>query len=172
MTSRMHRLMHGEMEFDFVGLRRRCLNISSVMIGVSLLVLAVFQLNLGLEFRGGVAVATENPSGATVPELREAIRATGIADPRIQLVDDGAAVRIQTGALDQDAEDAMVDAISAVTGTNRIDASIDAVGPTFGALVARQALIALVVFLAAAALFEDIQPWAQHLPVDPRGPRG
>lgn len=26
--------------------------------------------------------------------------------------------------------------------------------------------------LAAAALFEDIQPWAQHLPVDPRPPRG
>ncbi|MDH3517339.1 MAG: protein translocase subunit SecF, partial [Acidimicrobiia bacterium] len=90
-------------------------------------------------------------------ELREAIRATGIADPRIQLVNDGAAVRIQTGALDQDAEDAMVDAISAVTGTNRIDASIEAVGPTFGALVARQALIALVVFLAAAALFITIR---------------
>lgn len=26
--------------------------------------------------------------------------------------------------------------------------------------------------LAAAALFEDVQPWAQHLPVDPRPPRG
>ncbi len=157
MNPAIRRLMRGQTEFDFVGLRKRWLIISSVMVGVSLLALAVLQLNLGLEFRGGVAVAAENPSGATVAELREAIRAAGVADPRIQLVDDGAAVRIQTGALGQDAEDAMVDAISAVTGTNRVDASIDAVGPTFGALVARQAVIALLVFLAAAAVFITIR---------------
>lgn len=153
MTSPLRRVMRGQSTVDFVGLRKRWLIISSVMIGASLLGLAVFGLNLGLEFRGGVSVVAENPSGASVAEIRSAIRATGVTDPRVQLVDEGAAVRVQTGSLDQDDEDRMLDAISAVTGTNRIDASIDAVGPTFGALVARQALIALGVFLIAAALF-------------------
>ncbi len=149
--------MRGETSFDFVGLRRRWLILSSVMVGISLVGLAVFQLNLGLEFKGGVAVVAENPNGASVADLRNAIQATGVADPRVQLVDNGSAVRVQTGALEQGPEDVMVDAISAVTGTNRVDVSIEAVGPTFGALVAKQALIALLVFLGATALFISIR---------------
>ena len=47
----------------------------------------------------------------------------------------------------------MLSAVEAVTGSSRAEISIESVGPTFGALVARRALIALVVFLSAVILF-------------------
>jgi preprotein translocase subunit SecF len=56
-------------------------------------------------------------------------------------------------ALDPETEDAFLDAVARASGNERTDLSIDAVGPSFGALVLRQSLIALAVFLVAVTLF-------------------
>lgn len=147
------RLSRGETTIDFVGLRRRWFIASGVLILLSVLSLGVRQLNFGLEFEGGVAIQSPNPAGAGITEFRDTIGGIGFPDARIQLVDDGAGVLVQTGPLAQDDEDRLIDAITGLTGVERADTSLDAVGPTFGNLVARQALIALGVFLALAVLF-------------------
>jgi preprotein translocase subunit SecF len=147
------KVSRGETTIDFVGLRRRWFMFSAVLILVSVAALGLRQLNFGLEFEGGVAIQSPNPAGAELEELRESITALGLADARIQLVDDGAAVLVQTGPLDRADEDELIDVITGLTGVERVDTSLDAVGPTFGSLVARQALIALGVFLALAVLF-------------------
>jgi len=144
-------VLRGESTIDFVGRRRRFLGISAALVAVSLLAFAVRGLNLGLEFTGGVAVSAPNPAGADLPALREAVAA--VPDARVQLVDDGASVLVQTGPLDPAVESGLVDGILRATGAPRGDASLESVGPTFGALLARQALVALGAFLAAAALF-------------------
>lgn len=146
-------LSAGETTFDFVGLRRRWFTISAALLLISVVALGVRQLNLGLEFVGGVSVDSPNPSGASIQDFRQAVSGAGVPDARIQLVDEGAAVRIQTGPLDEATEDAMIEAVTGLAGTDRTETSLEAVGPTFGGLVARQALIALGVFLAFAVLF-------------------
>lgn len=151
--STWRQLSRGETTIDFVGLRRRWFLFSGLLIVVSLLSLGVRQLNFGLEFEGGVAVQSPNPAGADIAEFRDTVSDAGFPDARIQLVDDGAAVLVQTGPLAQDDEDRLIDAITELAGVDRVDTSLDAVGPTFGSLVARQALIALGVFLALAVLF-------------------
>ncbi|MGH8874781.1 MAG: protein translocase subunit SecF [Acidimicrobiia bacterium] len=145
------RLVRGESTIDFVGLRRRWLAISVVMVTVSLLSLAIFRLDLGLEFRGGIAVQSPNPAGATVADFRAA--GVGAGEVRIQLVDNGAAVRLQTGPLPPEEEERLVQAVADASGSSFEEASVEAVGPTFGATIARRALLALVVFLGAVALF-------------------
>lgn len=151
--SRLSRVLHGGTTIDFVGLRRRWLIISSVLIGLSILGFAVRGgVNLGLEFEGGVLVQSPNPAGARVEDFRSALSAEGI-DGRIQAVDDGAGIRVQTGPLDPDTQDHLVEVVDEVAGSDRTQVSLEAVGPTFGALVARQAATALVVFLGFAALF-------------------
>ena len=65
----------------------------------------------------------------------------------------GTLVQVQTEPLDPDTEVELIDAVVAATESSRDDATIEAVGPTFGEQVARQAVIALVVFLGFAALF-------------------
>jgi preprotein translocase subunit SecF len=151
--SGFERLLRGDTHIDFVGRRRRWYTVSAVLIGVSLLALGIFGLNLGLEFRGGVAVQTENPAGAAVEDVRAAVSSAGIAEARIQLVDEGRSIRVQTGPLATEVERRLVDAVAEAAGVDPTVVSLEAVGPTFGSLVARQALIALAVFLGAAALF-------------------
>lgn len=151
--SLLSKLNRGETNIDFVGNRRRWFTISAIALLISLAALGLRQLNLGIEFVGGLGLQAPNPAGADVPEMRSALEDLGIEDATIQLLDDGEAVRITTRELDTATENAAVDAISEITGSNRDDISIEAVGPTFGALVARRALIALGVFLGAVILF-------------------
>ena len=146
------RLYRGETSFDFVGARRTFLIISSILLVVSALSLAIRGLNLSLDFRGGVAVETENPANAAVAEVREALAPLGLSDARIQLLADGQDLRVQTQALDAEQTDELVRAVAAVAGTEVIDTSVDEVGPTFGVQIAERALLALVVFLGAAIL--------------------
>jgi preprotein translocase subunit SecF len=147
------RLKRGETTIDFVGHRRRWFTISAIAILISLGGLALNQLNLGIEFVGGLGMQSPNPAGADVAEMRSALESVGITDATIQLVDDGESVRITTRELDNAAENAAIDVIADTTGADRNEISIEAVGPSFGALVARRALIALGVFLGAVILF-------------------
>lgn len=147
------RFTRGETNFDFVGLRRRWFALSGVLILVSLLGLAFRGLNLGLEFQGGALVQAPNPAAASLTDVRRALADLSLPDVRVQLVNEGAAVRIQTGPLDSDVQERLVSAVVGVTGSDRRNVSLETVGPTFGALVAKRALLALTVFLGAAALF-------------------
>ena len=148
------RLNRGETTVDFVGKRKIWFRLSLAAIAITLIALvARGGLNLGIEFEGGVSVTGPNPAGATVEGIRQVTNEVGIDDAVIQLVNDGAGFRVQTVALDPATEDRLLNEVAQVTGNERINLSIDAVGPSFGALVLRQSLIALVVFLVAVTLF-------------------
>ncbi len=151
--SLLGRVNRGETTIDFVGHRRRWLTISAIALLISLTALGVRQLNLGIDFVGGLALQTPNPAGAQVEDVRSALEGVGITDATIQFLDDGEAVRITTRELDSAVEDAAVEAVVDVTASPRAEMSIDAVGPTFGELIAQRALIALSVFLGAVVLF-------------------
>jgi len=149
----LRRMDRGETTIDFVGLRRRWFVLSAVFIVVSLGSLAFRQLNLGIEFVGGLGIQSPNPAGADVGEIRDALSEVGVTSPTIQLLDDGAAVRVTTEALENDVVIDAVGAVAEVTGSELSEISTEAVGPSFGALVLRRALLALGVFLGAVILF-------------------
>lgn len=151
------RISRGETTIDFVGNWRLWAKISGAFLALSLIALVTRQLNFGLEFEGGVAVQAENAAGADLEEIRDALATIGLEGARVLLLDDGTDVRVQTAPLDADTEQRLVETVADVTGTDPADNSRESVGPTFGALVARQALIALGVFLAAAALFITVR---------------
>jgi preprotein translocase subunit SecF len=145
------RLYRGETTFDFVGSRRRWWTISGVLLGISILALIIFRLELSVDFTGGLVVNVPNPAGAQVEDVRNAIDPLGESDARIQLVAGGEAVRIQTGFTDDPAP--LVEALTEVTGAQPGEANVESVGPTFGAQIAQRALIALVVFIGAVILY-------------------
>lgn len=155
--SGFRRVLRGETEIGFVRNSNRWFRASAVLVGLSILGLVAFNLNFGIDFRGGVSAQAPNPAGATVAEVREAIGELGISQSTIQLIDDGAGVRVQTGFLDAATEAQLIDTIARIAGTTSPEVSVDAVGPTFGNLVARQALIALAVFLVVVALYMTVR---------------
>lgn len=147
------KLSRGETEIDFVGNRRRWFTISAIILLISLGSLGLRQLNLGIEFVGGLSIQAPNPAGATVPEIRQAFTDIGVQEATIQELDGGQSVRVTTMELDTETEGAAIDALSSVTEAPSGEISVETVGPSFGALVARRALIALAVFLGAVVLF-------------------
>ncbi len=149
----LRRLNRGEMDIDFVGNRRRWLAVSAVLIALSLAALGIRQLNLGIEFVGGLGLQSANPSAAEISDVRTAFEDLGLDDVTVQFLDDGDAVRVTTRELDPDTRNSAIEALAGVTGSDAEQISSDAVGPSFGALVARRALVALAVFLGAVILF-------------------
>ena len=147
------KLRRGETTIDFVGLRKRWFIISAVVLAISLGSLGLRGLNLGIEFVGGLGLQSPNPSGAEVGEVRNALAEVGVEDATIQILGDNEAVRVTTSELDPEIENAAVDALAEVTGAERSEISIEAIGPSFGELVARRALVALGVFLGVVVLF-------------------
>jgi preprotein translocase subunit SecF len=147
------RLNRGETEIDFVGNRRKWFMISAVFLVFAIASLGFRQLNLGIEFVGGAEMRVSNPADADVSEVRSAMDSAGIEGAIIQMLDDGEAVRVTTGELDQAETDAASDALSEVTGSDRSQLSVQAVGPEFGSLVLRRSLTALGVFIGAVILF-------------------
>lgn len=147
------RVSRGETRVDFVGNRRRWFTISAVLLVVALASLGIRQLNLGIEFVGGLVMQAPNHAGAQVADVRSSLSEIGIGDATIQMLDEGEAARVTTPELDSETENAALDALAGVTAAGREEISIESVGPSFGALVARRALIALGVFLGAVILF-------------------
>lgn len=151
------KISRGETQIDFVGLRRRWFYISATLLLFSVVTATVFGLNLGLEFTGGVQVQSDNRSGVSVGELETALADMGVVDFRIQEIDEGRSLRVQTGPMPSSVEDEMVAALATLVGAPPEDVNRQAVGPTFGALVARRALLALGVFLGAVVIFISIR---------------
>ena len=151
------KISRGETQIDFVGLRRRWFYLSATLLVVSALTAGIFGLNLGLEFTGGVQVQTDNRSRVSVGEMEATLANLGVVDFRIQEIDEGRSVRIHTGPIPSELEDEMVASVATLVGAPPEDVNRQAVGPTFGALVARRALLALGVFLGAVVIFISIR---------------
>lgn len=146
------RLYRAETAFDFVGRRRRWFTISAALIVISIASLALRGLNLSVDFEGGTVIETANPADASLAEVRSALADVGQAGARVQLVNDGEEVRVQTAALDIEAEEELLDTVLGVTGADA-PLAVRSVGPTFGDQITESALRALVVFLIVVTLF-------------------
>lgn len=151
--SRFSKLYRGQTEIDFVGRSTTWFRLSGGLVAVSLLALVFLQLNLSLDFEGGTAVQVDNPAGVSVAEMREELTPLGFSSARIEELNDGESLRVRIQAVDETTELEVVRTVAEAAGVEVPAASVDTVGPAFGAQIAQRALLALAVFLAAAMLF-------------------
>ncbi len=150
------RLYRGRTDFDFVGNRKRWFTISAVMLVLAIGSLAIRQLNLSVDFIGGTVVEVENVADASVADVRNALAPIGEANAKVQITSGIGAggIRVQTAEFDDPArQEALVAVVAAVGGVSPEDASVESVGPTFGAQVAESAVRALLIFLIVVAAF-------------------
>ncbi len=150
-------LYTGARSINMIGRRRLWYAISIVVIAICLGGLGIRGISPGLEFTGGTEITVAQVDDATtatgraavekaVPEA-EAIRVSALGD-------DG--IRFQSSRLDDAGTDAATEALTDAYGVSAKDVTVSSVGPTWGADVTRQAVIALFVFLALAALVLSI----------------
>lgn len=152
-------LYEGDVSIDFVGRKWLWYSISGVIVLLAVAGLYFKGLNLGIEFEGGneynVSVGAGEATQDNVDKIRDAVAATGIKDASSPIVNTSGtdAITVQTEVLTTGQSDTVVKAISGTVNVDPQDISEDAVGPSWGEQVAKQALTGLLVFLVLVVIF-------------------
>jgi preprotein translocase subunit SecF len=144
------RLFLGQTAIDFWGHRRRYFAVSLILIVISVVSLATRELNLGIDFEGGVAF--DVPAGEmSVSEARSILDAHGISGNNAKVEErdstQGNIVKVQIEEIPADVRVSLQEAFAEVAGVNPADVSVAAVSSSWGEQITRKAVIALVVFL-------------------------
>jgi len=75
---------HKKTSFPFMATRKRWYVVSAIMIVVSLVSLATRELNLGIDFTGGVVLEFTFPQAADLEQVRSALGKAGYGDAAVQ----------------------------------------------------------------------------------------
>jgi SecD/SecF fusion protein len=142
---------------DFVGKSKWFFSGSGMILVVGALAIAGLGLQFGIDFESGTRIKTPIAQEATVDEVRDALAPLGYDDAKIQEVDEpelGANVfQISTPTLNEKEVTEVRTALDGEFGVERADFSVNSIGPTFGAQVARTALIAVIASLLLISIY-------------------
>lgn len=150
-TGFAHALYTGAISYSFVGRRKVWYILSAVMILISVGGLLVRGLNLGIDFRGGVAFnAPVAVNSSTIDTVRQAVVSAGPGDlDGTEVVTVGTGhVRVQTRPLSPSETTTVRQAIARVTGAQADAVTYTNVGSQWGRQITQKGLQALAVFLA------------------------
>ncbi|MEI7759904.1 MAG: protein translocase subunit SecD [Thermoleophilia bacterium] len=138
------------LKIDFIGKRRLWFGLSATIVVVSVLSLAILQLNLGIDFKGGTQIGFETPKPTSLTQVRLQTARVGQANAVIQgrgpsTNNSYKSFQIRTETLTTD---------ETVELTADLKKAVDAgafgiknVSASFGRQIAKSALLAIVVSL-------------------------
>ncbi|SNS62097.1 protein translocase subunit secF [Geodermatophilus saharensis] len=154
-ASLAHRLYNGEAGLDVVGRSRLIYKVTAVLVLVCIASMLFRGFNFGIDFAGGNSFRL--PGGTEqLADVREAATDAG-ADVASAQVVGGNTILLRTGALDNDGERAVVDAVADAAGIAPDQVSPESVSAEWGQDITDQALLALAVFLVAVIAFLAIR---------------
>lgn len=158
MRSQWSRLIEGRTTFDFYGRRRIGFGISVLFVLVAGASLATSGLNLGIDFKGGVA--WEVPAGAEVSEdsVRGLIEDSGVeaSGMRVQRLRSQAGterIRVELGEIDAAGQTEVTAALAELAGVTTDEIVRESVSSRWGRSVTDKAVRALAVFFVFVSLF-------------------
>ena len=151
-----HRLYTGEIEYDFIGKRKRWYTFSGALLVISALAIAILGLNLGIEFKGGADfTAPVSVNAQTTDHVRTAVEALRLPDNddvSVTTIGNGQ-VRVQTRTLSVDEVTQIKATIAQAVGGISVDeVTYSLIGASWGTMITQQGLIALAVFLVLVSL--------------------
>jgi preprotein translocase subunit SecF len=149
------KLYEGKTDIRFISRWRIWFAVSGVVVVAGVIALFANGLNLGIDFRGGVA--WEVPAGkATVADVRDKVSAANVAEPNVQRLGSktsGDVIRVQAEKVGTADRDQVSQILADLTGSQVSQVSYEEVGPSWGGEVTHKAEKALVVFLLLVTLY-------------------
>jgi len=146
------KLYRGEVSYDFVGRAKLWYLVSGILIAISAVSLFTRGLELGVEFEGG-AVYTVKSAQLTVAEARDAVRAAGVDEPIVQDLPNGDRIRVQVPAVSPETSTEIQNALAEKAGVAPANVDRQQVSASWGAQIARRALLGLAVFFVAVLIY-------------------
>jgi preprotein translocase SecF subunit len=150
-VSLAHRLYNGEAGLDVVGRSRLIYRVTAVVVLLCIAAVVFRGFNLGIDFAGGNSFRLPG-SSEQLAEVQQAAEDAGAEIASAQVVG-GNTVLLRTGALDNETERAVVDAVAGAAGVQPAQVSPESVSARWGQDITDQALVALAVFLVAVIAF-------------------
>ncbi|KRB74123.1 preprotein translocase subunit SecF [Nocardioides sp. Root190] len=153
-------LYQGRKSIDFVGKPWTWYAASLLLVGVAVAVLFLKPLNMGVEFTGGTTLSVPVGAGQATQDnadtLREEVADAGIENaenPSVTTEGDASlTLQVENLSAEQRADVSAV-VYEVFPQIDEGDLSIQDIGPSWGAEVAKKALIGIGIFLVAVVLF-------------------
>ncbi len=142
---------------DFVGRSKWFFSGSGLILVIGALAIAGLGLKFGIDFESGTRIKTPVAQDVSVDQVRDAISPLGYSDAKIQEVDEPElgdnVFQIATPTLNEKEVAEVRTTLDEQFGVERADFSVNSIGPTFGAQVARTALIAVIASLLLISIY-------------------
>lgn len=155
--SALSRLFRGETAIDFYGRRRRGFVLSAILLLVSLGSLLVQGLDLGLDFKGGVAWQVPATPTMNVDAARSVLEANGVSasNAKIQRLQSASeeTLRIQVGDQPAGVREAVQNALASRAGVDPQAVSVTSVSSSWGRAITEKAVRALIIFIVLVTLY-------------------
>ena len=156
MNGMIGRLYRGETTFNFVGRRWWGFGISIAFVVVTVVSLFAQGLNLGIDFKGGVA--WEVPASTiTVEDVRTILDANEIptSDAKIQILNgaEGQRIRAQVGEISTETRAVVQAALSLKAGVELQEVSVASVSSSWGRNITEKAVRALLTFFVIVSMY-------------------
>ncbi len=155
--------------FDFMGASKWFFSASGLILLVGALAIAGNGINFGIDFESGTRITAPLEQSASVDAVRNALDEQGLADAKIQTVDNPElgknVVQISTDTLAPKDVDEVNNALDKDFGLAD-EPNVESIGPTFGESVANSALIAIIASLAVISMYIALRfEWKYAVPV-------
>jgi preprotein translocase subunit SecF len=153
------RLYRGETTFDFIRNRKVGFIISGLILLASVISLSTRGLNLGIDFKGGVA--WEFPAnGVTTSDVNGILSSFGLdKDAKVQTLRNGSEskFRVQVGPEGEAKQNEVQQAFAKAAKVGVGDVNLTSVGPSWGKEISSKARTALIVFFVVIVIYISLR---------------
>jgi SecD/SecF fusion protein len=154
---------------DFMGASRWFFSMSGVILLIGALAIGGKGLNFGIDFESGTRITAALERPASVDDVRAALKSQGLADAKIQTVDNPElgrnVVQIATDRLEPQRVGEVNSVLDQRFGVAQ-QPEVNSIGPTFGETVATNAFRAIVVSLLIISIYIALRfEWKYAVPV-------
>jgi SecD/SecF fusion protein len=143
--------------FDYSGKSNYFFSMSGVILLICAIAISTSGINFGIDFESGTRIKTPLERQANVDQVRNSLDKIGLGDAEVQNVDDPAlgknVFQVQTSTLQPAEVNRVQQRLDQDFGVRQADFSADSIGPTFGAQIARTALIAILASLILISIY-------------------
>ena len=142
--------------FDFMKTTKLAFTLSSLMVILSCVCIAVKGFNYGIDFSGGILVEVESPNVVDLEKIRTELTGVNLDDINLQTIGESGkefVIRAQAETLDEKAQMAAVREIKATLGDNYEYNRVELVGPQVGSELKKAGVIASVIAIVAISAY-------------------
>ncbi|MEK7665590.1 MAG: protein translocase subunit SecF [Patescibacteria group bacterium] len=139
------------MVFDVIKTKKIWFALSGLLIGGSIIALAVFGLRMGIDFTGGSLMTVQFENAPTTDAVRSSIVSFGYEGTRVQSTEGGAFI-VRLPSLAEEEHQAVLSNLEAQFGAFE-EQQYQLVGPVFGAELLKKAIWAIVLVLTLITLY-------------------